>query len=189
VQITPEFLKKLRKDKKWTQEELARRVNISQAHIAKIESGAIDPRLSTVNKLLKELTEDPIKERENCQSIMSKNIVYCHPDDMLAEASLKMLKFGYSMLPVIEKGANGEMEVIGNLTEKALYQVMLEKEDSSAMKVREVMDDPLPRTSIGTKIDKIPPIMKSRGGILVMDNKNNLVGIITRADLFKTILP
>ncbi|MFW9996984.1 MAG: CBS domain-containing protein [Candidatus Odinarchaeota archaeon] len=189
MQISPEYLKRLRKEKKWTQEELAKHTSISQAHIAKIESGVTDPRLSTVNKLLKALTEDLVGEKENCQSIMSKNIVFCNPDDTLAEASVKMLKFGYSMLPVFNEAATGKIEIAGNLTEKVLYQVLLEKKDPSMIKVREVMEEPLPQASIDSQIDEIPTMMQGKGGILVVDHEQQPVGIITRADLFKTILP
>ena len=70
--------------------------------IGRLENGQIDPRLSTLNKLLRALTEDVFDGTETIQRIMSKNIVYCCAEDTLATVSVKMLKFGYSMLPVFD---------------------------------------------------------------------------------------
>ncbi|MEM2355857.1 MAG: helix-turn-helix domain-containing protein, partial [Candidatus Bathyarchaeia archaeon] len=45
--ITGSTIKKLRLEAKLTQKKLAELVGVSQAHIAKIEQGRVDPRLST----------------------------------------------------------------------------------------------------------------------------------------------
>ncbi|MCK4313359.1 helix-turn-helix domain-containing protein, partial [Candidatus Bathyarchaeota archaeon] len=49
--ITRTVLKKLRIKAGLTQKRLAELAGVSQAHIAKIEQGKVDPRLSTVNKV------------------------------------------------------------------------------------------------------------------------------------------
>jgi len=45
-----------------TQKKLAEMAGVSQAHVAKIEQGKVDPRLSTVNKILVVLTEGKQKK-------------------------------------------------------------------------------------------------------------------------------
>ncbi|MHA1450970.1 MAG: CBS domain-containing protein [Candidatus Hodarchaeales archaeon] len=190
LQINPSYLKKLRKQKGWTQDNLSKLTGISQAHIAKIENNQIDPRLSTVNKLLRALTEDVLDDTETIQRIMSKNIAYCYAEDTLAAVSVKMLKFGYSMLPVFDVNASGSDKIIGNITEKILFQVMMAKKKPSEITVKTVMEEALPVATVNTSIDDIPSIMGENGAVIIVDTKTGEpMGIITRNDLFKTILP
>jgi len=56
-------LKKMRLEAGLTQSQLAKMVGVSQAHIAKIEGEKVDPRLSTVNKILEILTDRKRKRR------------------------------------------------------------------------------------------------------------------------------
>lgn len=50
------MIKKMRIEAGLTQNELARMIGVSQAHIAKIENEKVDPRLSTINKILQVLS-------------------------------------------------------------------------------------------------------------------------------------
>ncbi|MFI5346493.1 MAG: helix-turn-helix domain-containing protein [Elusimicrobiota bacterium] len=45
------FLRALRSALRMSQAQLARRVGVPQAHIARLEAGALDPRLSTLRRL------------------------------------------------------------------------------------------------------------------------------------------
>ncbi|MHA1431033.1 MAG: helix-turn-helix domain-containing protein, partial [Candidatus Freyarchaeota archaeon] len=49
---TPEDIKRLRKKVGLTQTELAEKAGVSQSLIARIESGSVDPRLSTLQRIL-----------------------------------------------------------------------------------------------------------------------------------------
>ncbi len=44
-------LKELRTSKNWTQEELAKKINLSKPNISKYEAGVVEPNLSTLNAL------------------------------------------------------------------------------------------------------------------------------------------
>lgn len=46
-----EVLKRLRKEKGWTQEQLANAVGVKRATISKYESGAISPTIDMVRKI------------------------------------------------------------------------------------------------------------------------------------------
>lgn len=48
-------IKELRAARKMTQEDLARATGLSRVHIARVESGNYDPRLSTVQAIAKAL--------------------------------------------------------------------------------------------------------------------------------------
>ena len=70
--INGEVIRQLRKEKDFTQQELAEKSNVSQAHIARIENGTVDPRLSTVNALLNALSSDVMTLK--VKDVMSKPI-------------------------------------------------------------------------------------------------------------------
>jgi transcriptional regulator with XRE-family HTH domain len=52
-------LQRLRKAKKMSQAELARRADLSREYVNKIEAGRYDPPLSTINALAKALGVKP----------------------------------------------------------------------------------------------------------------------------------
>ncbi len=62
--VTGSIIKKLRIEAGLTQRQLAELARVSQAHVAKIEKGRVDPRLSTVNRILQVLTEGEGKNVE-----------------------------------------------------------------------------------------------------------------------------
>ena len=66
---TPDDLKKLRLDFNLTQAELASRAGVSQPLIARIESGDVDPRLSTLNKIFN-VFDAARKEKIDVRKIM-----------------------------------------------------------------------------------------------------------------------
>jgi ribosome-binding protein aMBF1 (putative translation factor) len=57
----PESLKKLRLEKGMSQQQLATAAKSTQAQIARIESGARDVQISTVEKLAEALQVDPVR--------------------------------------------------------------------------------------------------------------------------------
>jgi len=59
-------IKRLRQKVGLSQTALAKKAGVSQAHIAKIESGKVDPRFSTVEKILQCLKEE---EKDHCNNI------------------------------------------------------------------------------------------------------------------------
>lgn len=54
-----ENLKRLRRDKKWTQSELADKCNVRLGQISKIERNETDPKLSTIYSLINALECSP----------------------------------------------------------------------------------------------------------------------------------
>jgi len=62
---TPEDLKKMRLELSLTQHDLATRAGVSQPLIARIESGDVDPRLSTLRKIFNALMQQ--KRKSECE--------------------------------------------------------------------------------------------------------------------------
>jgi predicted transcriptional regulator len=174
--VTPSTLKKLRTKAGLTQRQLAQRVGISQAHIAKIEGKKVDPRLSTVNKILQALTGT---EEKKSQEIMTKKVIYAKPNDKILKVSQTMIKNAVSQLPVIQNN-----RIIGTITEESIIRNL--SSSIADKKVKEIMEPPLPHTPENTSINTIRSILENHPGILVKKNRK-IIGIITRADILKTI--
>ena len=91
------ILKKMRIEASLTQSQLAKMVGVSQAHIAKIEGEKVDPRLSTVNKILRIFIEGKGKK---CGEIMTCGVITVGPEDKIGKVSEIMVKHAISQVPV-----------------------------------------------------------------------------------------
>ena len=174
--LTGTSIKKLRKQARLTQKKLAELVGVSQAHIAKIEEGKVDPRLSTINKILQVLTEGT---QRKCADIMTEGVLFVRPDDNILKASEVMVKNAISQLPVMDG-----KRVVGTITEESITRNL--RSDIANEKVKNIIGSPLPLVAESTDIDRVRPLLKRHQGVLVTRGKE-VVGIITRSDLLKTI--
>ncbi len=174
--ITGPALKRLRLDAELTQKKLADLVGVSQAHISKIESERVDPRLSTVNKILQILAEG---ERKSCREVMTKRVVFVKPADKIFKISELMIKHAISQLPVIQS-----KRVIGTVTEESIIRNL--SSTIADERVENIMQPPLPSVPEETSVNMIKPLLEDHPGVLIV-NKGDIVGIITRSDLLKTV--
>ncbi len=170
------ILKKMRIEAGLTQGQLAKLVGVSQAHIAKIEGEKVDPRLSTVNRILQILAGGRGKK---CGEIMTRGVITASPQDKISKVSETMVKHAISQLPVIEKD-----KVIGMITEEGIVRNL--NPEIADEPVEKVMEPPLPSVPEETDISIIRPLLEAHAGVLVT-RKGKLVGIITRSDLLKVI--
>ena len=169
-------IKRLRIEAGLTQRELARLVGVSQAHIAKIESEKVDPRLSTVNKILKVLTGD---KGLRCKDIMAKGVISAKPEDTISHVSELMVRYAISQLPVVDGG-----KVVGTITEEDIVRNL--SPTVAQETVGKIMGPPLPIVSEDTEISAVRSLLERYPGVLVVKD-GSLVGIITRSDLLKTV--
>jgi len=151
-------------------------VGVSQAHIAKIERGKVDPRLSTINKILRVLAEG---KQKKSRDVMTKGVLFARPSDTILKISEIMMRHAISQMPVI----SGK-KIVGTVTEQTIIRNL--RANLAEEKAKNVMDPPLPTVQEDTSIDVIRPILEEFPGILVA-RKKEIVGIITRSDLLKTI--
>jgi len=174
--VTESTLKRLRNEAGLTQRELAELAGVSQAHIAKIERGRVDPRLSTVNKILQVLTTGKGKK---CGDIMTRKVISAKPDDRILKVSKLMMKHAISQVPVMEEG-----RCIGTITEESIIQNL--SSTIAEERVGMVMQSPLPSVPEGTDISIVSPLLEHHPGLLVI-RRGEVIGIITRSDLLKTV--
>jgi len=170
------MLKKLRRKARLTQKKLAELAGVSQAHIAKIELGKVDPRLSTINKILEVLTEG---KKRKCKDVMVERILFAKPNDSILEVSNVMMRHAISQMPVLSGS-----RVVGTIMEESIIRNLSSKIANE--KVKNIMGPPLLMVSEETTIDVIRPLLERQQAVLVARNRE-IVGIITRSDLLKTI--
>ena len=174
--IKGSILKKMRLEAGLTQSQLAKMVGVSQAHIAKIENEKVDPRLSTVNKILEILMS---KKRRKCSEIMTRDVIVTNPKEKIKNVARIMVEHAISQLPVLD----GE-RIVGMVTEEGIVRHL--SPDLSEEPVEKIMEPPLPSVSDDTDLVTVRSILESHPGVLVM-RKGRLVGIITRSDLLKVL--
>src|SRR6056297_3825377 len=100
---TPQDLREQRTALGLTQSSLAEAAGVSQPLIARIEGDDVDPRLSTLRRIVNALNEAE-GEVVRATDVMNGHVVSVSPDDSVREARDRMLKEGFSQLPVIRDG-------------------------------------------------------------------------------------
>lgn len=170
-------LRKLRREAGLTQAELSIEVGVSQAYIARLESGSLDPKLSIVNKIVQVLNR---KRSTTCADIMTATPITVDARDSVSTAVSLMQDKSYSQLPVLRGtqvvGVITEWDIIQNLQHN-LHEISVEAimSPSGALMVDE-----------NTSVDVIVPLFENYQAVLVL-TQGRIQGIITRSDIFKLI--
>lgn len=176
MSISGSMIKRLRVEEGLTQKMLAELVGVSQAHIAKIEQGKVDPRLSTVNRILEVLRRG---KEKRCKDVMTKGVLFARSNESVLEVSEVMIKNGVSQLPVMDRG-----RITGTITEENMVRNL--RANLADERVRKVMDPPLPAVPEETGLDRVRSLLEENAGVLVTRGRE-VVGIVTRSDLLKTL--
>lgn len=184
---TPEDLKRYRKNCGLTQQELAKRASVSQSLIARIEAGTVDPRLSTVRKILNVINETNQKELKAID-VAVKKVITIQETDPISKASKLISENGISQVPV----CNAAGHVIGAIKEKTITMNLIKKgTDVLIQPIREIMmkDDNLPTLPTSASLKSVEDLLTQHGhsAVLLMD-EGKAAGIITKADVIKTYL-
>jgi predicted transcriptional regulator len=166
-----------------TQEELAQKAGVSQAYIAKLESGQVDPKLSTFQRVLGclESMENGVKKASD---VMMFPIISIDANDSVENAIRLMSENDISQIPVTRRG-----RVVGSLIEKSLIKkIDLRKmEKYRTERVDGVMDDPLPTVSRNEGLESIFSLLKENSAVIV-EESGKPVGIISRSDILGLLM-
>jgi predicted transcriptional regulator len=173
--VTGKYMRQLREEAGLSQAELARLAKVSQAHIAKIEGERVDPRLSTVNRILFVLKAKKGSGGKRCSEIMHRNVVSVCPEDTVQKAISTMHRMGISQMPVMQRGAQ-----VGSIGETAIMRNF--DRNIKRLRVRDVIDRPFPMVDVNDTAEVLPGLLELHGAVLVSE-KGKLKGIITKSDL------
>ncbi|MCD6559774.1 MAG: CBS domain-containing protein [Palaeococcus sp.] len=177
--IDPREIKRIRKELGITQEELAKRAGVTQAYIAKLENGKVDPRLSTFNRILEALISCK-KSKIKAKTIMSSPIIGVKPYEKVEKVIKLMNENNISQVPVLAGS-----KVVGSITERSLVRKSMDFEDVYERKAMEVMDEPFPIVSEEDDLEIVKYLLEEHPAVIVQNRQGIPVGIITRSDLFK----
>jgi len=179
---TPEELRTRREGLGLKQTDLARRAGISQSMIARIEAGNVDPRVSTLNKIIQVLNSAQPKKIRAAQ-IMHTPVFSVQPQDAITRAVEIFEKNNISQLPVIEGGVP-----VGCISEavivKAIEQQRLHK--THLFTVRDFMESGFPTVPPDMDVETVINILQQNHAVLVVDGRTAL-GVITKHDLISLI--
>ena len=176
-----EEIRKERKRKGLTQSTLAKKAKLSQALIARIEKNQVDPRISTLRKIVEVLIEDAQPKGSRAIDIAVKDVIFVNDNDTIEKALKLMRKYGISQLPVLKNGTP-----IGAVEELELLKAFAKEKDVEKFyqkKVVEAISSIYPMVDPDTNITEvIDYLLKGHNAVLVT-KEGRLEGIITKIDV------
>jgi len=175
---TSEDLKNRREALELTQSTLAERAGVSQPLIARIEGGDVDPRLSTLRRIV-----DALDEAEggvvHAEDLMNTDVVSVAPDASVREADRKMDEHAVSQLPVLQSGIP-----LGSISFSDIRHAEGDKVGEKA--VAEVMSEQFPTVAREDSVDKVSNLLDYYKAVVVTEG-GEAVGIITEADIARQL--
>jgi predicted transcriptional regulator len=180
---TPAELRAKRMQLGLKQADVARLAGISQSMVARIEAGSVDPRVSTLIKIV-----DVLKSAENstltAADIMHTPVLCVSPGDPISRAVEIMGKNSISQLPVIENGVP-----VGCISESAIISAMesggLQK--THAHDVSDFMEPGFPTVPPSIQVETVVHILQQNHAVIVLE-KGKVQGVITKHDLISLIV-
>lgn len=168
-----------------TQAELAERAGVSQSLIARIESGKVNPRVSTLVRIYQALEEFMEEELTACE-VMSSPVVYVLPSVSLLEVARLMWEKGFSQLPVLDEEGSENLGTV--FDDDVLRAFIRENARASMLTAADVMSDPLPIVSCSTKVRSVARMLGRGLPAVLVEDEMKIVGIITKSDIAKLLL-
>ncbi|MFC1825833.1 CBS and ACT domain-containing protein [Thermodesulfobacteriota bacterium] len=126
---------------------------------------------------------------------MSKDVITIDVDDSMQDASYLLREHNINILPVMEKG-----NMVGIITDRDLKKASPSDATTldmhellfliSKIKVRDLMKKPVITIPPDHTVEEAAAILleKKISGLPVVDDKGQVVGVITRSDLFRVLI-
>ncbi|MDI6718949.1 MAG: CBS domain-containing protein [Methanomicrobiales archaeon] len=180
---TPTELKARRIALGLKQADVAARAGISQSMVARIEAGSVDPRLSTLTKIVQVLNTAE-RPALTASDVMHSPVVGVAPRDAIQDAVRLMQDRMVAYLPVLENGVP-----VGCISESSIVGAMGREglRGRSRGAVRDFMEPCAPTIPQDTDIETVIHILQQHHAVLVV-KKAEVIGVITRRDLIALLL-
>lgn len=169
-----EEIKKIRKALNLTQTDLAKKSNVSQSLIAKIESGKIDPTFTKTKRIFETLAYLEKKDAVKAEEVMNSKLISVSSQESIKNSIAIMKKFNISQMPVIE-----EHKAIGLISESILLDALITNKGKN---VEDIMEEVPPTVSKMASIQIVSSLLRHYPMVLVSDS-GKLIGLITKSDL------
>jgi len=179
----PGELRALRRRLGLTQAEVARAAGVSQPLIARMESGAVDARASTLRAVIDALNRAERKS-VHLREIMTAPVTSVKATDTVSAAIRVMREKGISQLPVLAKGVP-----VGSLSDRTVIHALSEATDADALAktpVGNLMGAPFPMAEPETSVDQAYPLLEDQPAVLIVE-RGKLLGIVSKADLLSLV--
>ncbi|MCK5625557.1 CBS domain-containing protein [Candidatus Bathyarchaeota archaeon] len=182
--VNGEDIRRLRKMMGLTQKKLAKKAGVSQSLIARIEKNSVDPRLSTVRKILGALSL--IKEGKIAKDVMHSPVITIKSTDIIRKAVELMRKHNISQLPVLK-----EKFMVGSVKESTIIHRITRGGNIRKVfftPIYNIMENPFITINPSMGIDEVLSIMSSGHPAVLVIDKGTLVGIITKIDVLASTI-
>ncbi|MBS7619393.1 CBS domain-containing protein [Candidatus Bathyarchaeota archaeon] len=169
-----------------TQSELATLAQVSQSYIAKLEARKIEPSYIKVKAIIEALEKQEQKTEVKASDIMTSNVVSVKMGDQVQTAIELMSRYGYSQLPVLE-----DEKLIGSISERTIVEKIINskgKGNLTSKPVSSIVEEAFPQIGEDAPISVVTSLLKIYPAVIV-SRKGRVVGIVTKADLLKTLVP
>ncbi|HMA05119.1 MAG TPA: CBS domain-containing protein [Methanomicrobiales archaeon] len=175
---TPDEIRARRMNLKLTQTELAMKAGISQSMIARIESDSVDPRVSTLRKIVDVLSESG-KPPYRAKDVMHTPVYAVGPADPVSLAVEIMERNDVSQLPIIDGGVP-----IGCISESAIVSALEAggMHASGSRPVREFMEPGFPTVPLEADVRDVVHLLRENHAVLAVEG-GRVAGVITKHDL------
>ena len=176
---TGSHVRRWRKGLNITQSKLSEMSGVAQSVIAKIENEAVDPRVSTLRKLVEALSrfENP-NLLHTVQDIMTTDVAALKFEDTIQVAIDRMVKDGISQLPVLSNEGN----ILGIVSEDSILQKGAQRNGV----VGQVMHTSPAIVDISLSVSEARRRLTEVEALLVVEG-NLLVGLVSRMDLVRAL--
>lgn len=154
-----------------SQNQLAKKVGISQSMLTKIERGLVIPSYGKAVDIFNELDALEHTDDKIATDMMKKDVTCLKSSDTVEKAAKLAKKYAISQFPVVD----GD-RIIGSIRTSDLLELPKD------MKIGWKINTPFPTVNENAPITTIRELLKHEQAVLVV-RKSDIIGIVTAEDL------